>query len=216
MDVFAERARLIEDSERSTKECLQKNQDLSRSHIEALREWRKNRSEAERELGDRIYDLNERFFTDLRFEEPLEEDVNDDPITPELDEDPLENTRYKMDPDLECHGEYDPFLDLLTFHPDHLDDPTVLHETIHIYENFYDRNRLMKDFWITRLYSHLSPKIKGLDGYCVQFGLMRGGTLEEVGGIHGIFFLLKSLDLDIRLGLQLGTVLGYKGFLTFS
>jgi hypothetical protein len=135
---------------------------------------------------------------------------------PEQDEDPLENTRYRIDPDLESHGEYDPVLNLLTFHPDHLDDPTVLREMIHVYENYFDKAPQIKEFWITRFYRRLKPEIRNLDGYCVQFGLMDADVREELGGIHSIFFLLKSFDLDLKLGLESGTILGYERLHSFD
>ena len=33
--------------------------------------------------------------------------------------------------------------------------------------------------------------------------------LYEAGGLHDVLFLLKSFDLDIRKGYDLGTVFGY-------
>jgi hypothetical protein len=36
-----------------------------------------------------------------------------------------------------------------------------------------------------------------------------GKTITMIGGEHDVLFYLKSLDLDLRLGYQLGTVCGY-------
>lgn len=37
-----------------------------------------------------------------------------------------------------------------------------------------------------------------------------GATLlAEVGGVHDLTFLLKSFDIDLRMGYKLGTVFGY-------
>jgi hypothetical protein len=57
MDVFEQKARLIEDSKRFAEEYSQRVQNLSRSYSQGHREWLRNRSEAQKELGERIYDL---------------------------------------------------------------------------------------------------------------------------------------------------------------
>ena len=39
--------------------------------------------------------------------------------------------------------------------------------------------------------------------------LLNESVLYKQGGLHDILFLLKSFDLDIRMGYPLGTVFGY-------
>ena len=39
--------------------------------------------------------------------------------------------------------------------------------------------------------------------------LLTGSTIYSSGGLHDILFLLKSFDLDIRMGYPLGTVFSY-------
>jgi hypothetical protein len=39
--------------------------------------------------------------------------------------------------------------------------------------------------------------------------MLTGSSLYARGGLHDILFLLKSFDLDIRMGYSLGTVFAY-------
>jgi hypothetical protein len=36
-----------------------------------------------------------------------------------------------------------------------------------------------------------------------------GSIVARQGGCHGMVFYMKSLDLDLRMGYELGTVFGY-------
>jgi hypothetical protein len=219
VDVFEEKTKLIaEYKEDNDKRYSQYLADLKRFEPleqKAYREWLKNLSPDEMSLKDRIYDLNENLFGDLTFEEPLEEDQPGDRIMQPFEEDPLCMTRYIINPDIKVMGEYDPMANTISFHPDHLLDEHIVHEMLHVYDYYYDRNSLLKDFWVTRLYSRLQSKVKRLDGYCCQLGLMRGQLIDEIWGTHSIFFLLKTLDLDIRLDLPFGRVFGYSKVLSF-
>lgn len=222
MNIFEEKEKMISGYRKKSDELLvQFKEDEKRLKLlegKAYREWLKNISPAEMALKDKIYELNEKLFADLTFEDLLEEDMNNpgDCIMQPLDIDPLHHTRYIINSNLKVSGKYDPIDNTITFRPDHLLDDYITHEMLHVYEYFYDKNPLMKDFWITRLYSRLHPRVKKIDGYCCQLGLMSGEVLDNHFGQHGILFLLKSLDLDIRLNLPLGRVFGYSEVLVFE
>ena len=222
MNIFEEKKKMISGYKKKSDELLvQFKEDEKRIKLlegKSYREWLKNLSLAEGALKEKIYELNEKLFADLTFEDLLEEDTNNpgDCIMQPLDIDPLHHTRYIINSNLKVLGKYDPMDNTITFHPDHLLDEHITHEMLHVYEYFYDKNPLMKDFWITRLYSRLRPRVKKLDGYCCQLGLMSGKVLDNHFGQHGILFLLKSLDLDIRLNLPLGRVFGYSEVLVFE
>ena len=91
------------------------------------------------------------------------------------------------------------------------DDKVLLHEMIHIYE--YVINSLpcfYRDALYWALYLDLRDKINELDGYITaQAHLLNLTDLYNQGGTHDILFFLKSLDLDMKMGYQFGTVFSY-------
>ena len=90
-------------------------------------------------------------------------------------------------------------------------DAVILHEMIHLYEGVVNELPLFyHDMLYWALYDDLSKKIEGLDGAIKQHAhLLNESSLYNAGGLHDILFLLKSFDLDIRKGYELGTVFGY-------
>jgi hypothetical protein len=96
------------------------------------------------------------------------------------------------------------------------DDSTLLHEMLHAYED----TLLIRDYLLYRLtlrdllthflYKDLSDKINRLDFKIHEYIHLRPyDDQTRGGGFHSLLFLLKSLDLDLRLGTKLGTVFGY-------
>ena len=60
------------------------------------------------------------------------------------------------------------------------------------------------------LYTELRKEIKNLDRIISsQAHILSGQKTYNEGGTHDILFLLKSLDLDLKMGYSLGTVFGY-------
>ena len=96
----------------------------------------------------------------------------------------------------------------------HKDDKSViLHEMIHAHEAIL--NRLLSSYYceilLICLYKKLKDKIPDLYDRIVNFANVEiGSYISLKGGEHGILFLLKSFDLDLRCGYKLGTVCGYK------
>jgi hypothetical protein len=90
------------------------------------------------------------------------------------------------------------------------EDPLVImHEMIHVYEQCYTQREA--DIAIYALARHLRQKIKRLDDMVYFFLHFR--TRDEfpnlITGDHGLLFFLKSLDLDLRLDVPLGSFCGY-------
>lgn len=90
-------------------------------------------------------------------------------------------------------------------------DAAILHEVIHIYERellsipCYARESIL-----LALYNDLKEKIPKLDKMILAHShLYRGMRIYNDGGEHGVLFLLKSLDIDLRKGWALGTACGY-------
>ena len=92
--------------------------------------------------------------------------------------------------------------------------PTDLaHEMIHAYEHQLENlNPALKEYVLVRLYSRLSREITDLDERMERhLEVTEHRSLENDGGRHGLLFLLKSYDVDMKMGEPLGTVFGYGG-----
>ena len=108
---------------------------------------------------------------------------------------------------------YDHTTQTIYVSPDYVeDDAVLLHEMIHLHEHVIDGfpsyyHDLV--YWV--LYQDLRTKIEGLDDAINDHAhLLNETQLYLNGGIHDILFLLKSLDLDMRMGYPFGTVFGYE------
>jgi hypothetical protein len=136
---------------------------------------------------------------------------------------------------LDCQGEVNHKTRIVTIAPEYANDDTILlHELIHVFESFYwgdgkeeydlhDKSdgrkfketakevpRYMRDALLMSLYWDLKERIPDLDKLILKFGhFCSQEVLTERGGDHDILFYLKSLDLDLRLGYELGTVCDY-------
>ncbi len=92
-------------------------------------------------------------------------------------------------------------------------DSVLLHEIIHLVENVINELPLYyHDAVYWSLYSDLKTKIEQLDDAISRHThLLNQWDIYRIGGLHDILFLLKSFDLDLRMGYPLGTVLAYDG-----
>jgi len=80
---------------------------------------------------------------------------------------------------------------------------TLLHEMIHAYEFILEEYPInLREMLILKLYSKLKNQIKNLNSFIY---LDNHFELQ----VHSILFLLKSLDLDLRLKYSLGTIYAY-------
>ena len=81
----------------------------------------------------------------------------------------------------------------------------MLHEIIHAYEVMLPEN--YREWLLLELDKKLARKItrKQLQS-CIDMTLH---VVMHHNHYHGLFFLFKSLDLDLRLRWPLGTVFGY-------
>jgi hypothetical protein len=194
-------------------------------------EWYNNASSIVQKVADRLEEYGELYFGDMLFEE--------DSITGQLMHCEYEDTKTKNEDEnwisttidrrqefelfsytfyriiVEKNGilgGYNPKELLICIDPDYAEkDDVLLHEMIHLYEDylqtlpFYYRDML---FWA--LYRDLHKKIEKLDEIIDSHSLLLvQQDIDNRGGTHGILFLLKSLDLDIKMKSPLGTVFGY-------
>ena len=109
-------------------------------------------------------------------------------------------------------GQYNIETKVITITPDHVDsDSTILHELIHVYEDMLESQMsFYRDIVFFSLYTDLKKCIPDLDTIIRDHAnVLNQQSLNIIGGIHDILFLLKSFDLDIKQGYKLGTVFGY-------
>ena len=91
------------------------------------------------------------------------------------------------------------------------DKKTLLHEMIHLFESRAKYLNPIINEWLYRfLYRKLSSRISDLDDRILHHAYSNlSSNMENLNGLHGILFYLKSLDLDIRCDYSLGTICGY-------
>lgn len=92
-------------------------------------------------------------------------------------------------------------------------DCTILHELIHLHEAVFEDDhvpRFFRDMLFWGLYQQARKRIPRLDDLVSGHAyLLTQRILYDNGGDHDILFLLKSFDLDMRMGYPLGTVFAY-------
>ncbi len=119
---------------------------------------------------------------------------------------------YIKDLDEDIGGQTDRKNKSIFINSNHSDDKaTVLHEMIHAHEVILEsRESFYHDILLLCLYNDLKGKISDIDAKILAHThAINGEIISEQGGSHDVLFLLKSLDLDLRCGFELGTVCGY-------
>lgn len=197
-------------------------------YIERINEWFQQATPEDKKLRDKVYDFEE-LFSDMLFK--------DDSITGKMiacksqmknndecndSEDLLpEKLRFftytwfwiKVLPlDNGVCGCFNRKDLSLTVIPGRLnDDSVVLHEMIHLHEYIINELPMFyHDVLLWCLYKDMSSKIPDLDMRIEGHGhILNENDIYKIGGLHDILFLLKSFDLDLKMGYKLGTVFGY-------
>lgn len=97
------------------------------------------------------------------------------------------------------------------FTDDKLFQMVLLHELIHAEEDSIMRNiPELRDVLVIELYKKLQESHSDLDDYLLTRA--NGDMFEELqrlGGTHSILFALKALDIDDRMGWEMGTTFAY-------
>ena len=91
------------------------------------------------------------------------------------------------------------------------DDTVIAHELIHLHETILEEYLPYAcDIVFWALYQDLKTKINNLDEIISRhLSLLNIRDINWEGGKHDLLFFVKSLDLDLRLGKELGTVFDY-------
>lgn len=98
----------------------------------------------------------------------------------------------------ECTG----FWKVINIVPSRVTNRILLHEMIHSYESMLSDYKIEHEYLIVKLYQKLFPKIPNLIEI-IELDINKNNRE------HTVFFLLKSLDIDLMLKLPLGSIYGY-------
>lgn len=139
----------------------------------------------------------------------------------------VNNYRYVVGTLEKAAGETNHITRTVTIAPEYEnDDNVLLHELIHVFEGLYDLEyeyinhygekvephifTFIREALLLSLYNDLKGKIDDLDSRILAHANLHSGTaIYNKGGSHDILLFLKSLDLDLRCGLKLGTICSY-------
>lgn len=185
-----------------------------------FQEWFFNRSPEEFKLYSTILDYGESYFEDMTFQEnSLCWNIYSF-IVENFEELYLDLSSSKwmyrfliVEDTPEFLGQCNSLERTISITQSHINDKkTILHEMIHAYENILDSvgYSVLRENLLIALYRKLLPKISDLEQRIADHSELYSQTnVMNSGGKHDLLFFLKSLDLDIRCGYDLGTVCGY-------
>ena len=109
-------------------------------------------------------------------------------------------------------GTFDPIKQSITINTEYLGvEHVILHEMIHLHEYVLERaGSQYREIYFYCLYKELEPQISDLDKRIEEYAhVSNTDEIMKIGGFHSILFLMKSFDLDLKMGYELGTVMGY-------
>lgn len=179
---------------------------------EIFSEWRRNRTKEEKELADQAYHYEEEYFQDMLLNEYKEPFV----CSTEMEDGTWEEVKanifdyscmldtwiFKLEEIEDCCSQCVGARKTITIDPVQISvgedlNLTLLHELIHAFEFIMPNTH--KHYVTLRLFQKLEPLIPGLlDKIEADLHIQ----LSE----HTLLFLLKSLDLDLRLNKPPGTI----------
>jgi hypothetical protein len=184
-------------------------------NIKAYREWRVNLSKDKDLLNlvMRAYDYENLYFDDMRLIKYKNEigivtdEENHETYTSLIDDISesitIGNWIFNIVPNnnefVGCTYKFTKKIEITKEHKNN--ELTILHEMIHAYEMMLGDESL-NQYVVIKLYNELSSKISDLDEY-IQID--SHVLIKE----HSLLFMLKSLDLDLRLKLKLGSIYSY-------
>ena len=185
-------------------------------------------SAEENELNSKMYDFGEKFFSDMMFEQDsivgkylecktseniYDEEMIDYMPIPELSIFSYDMVICKIESmEKDYMGCFNEAEMTLTVGPEFVnDDHVILHEMIHIHEFLLSKiDVLYRDILFYELYKKISNEIDNINDLMDMWcnGVNQLG-IKQKGGRHSPLFLLKSLDIDLQCGYELGTTMGY-------
>lgn len=192
-------------------------------------EWYKNAADNEKELLQTILAYEKEYFDDMTFKPdsimspfvkyPVQDNngvvsFNNFALPPDLSSISHMNCRFyigNIEKDFTA-GAWNKKEKTLTILPEYSKDKvTILHEMIHIYESALDKYiPSLRDALTLTLYVNIKDTLPDIDARLItRTNFWVADSIIEIGGSHGVLFFLKSIDLDLRCGYELGTVFRY-------
>lgn len=186
-----------------------------RGYLDKFLEWRKSCTREELKLLEKAIDMEEKYFSDMTLKDYCEKlgryqvkhegewiDITDSEYLNGVDI--SDGWRFKIARDLDCLGRCNSKERLIEINESNKDDETtLLHELIHAYESMLSEG--FKQYLLIDLYERLLPQVPRLKELLTSE--MHCFSYRRIG--HTPLFILKSLDLDLRLNRPLGTIYGY-------
>jgi len=182
------------------------------------REWWNYRTRGEINLAAKAYEYDEEYFQDMLlsgYTKELPEIITNPDGGTEAEVEPeisdadfsIDSWIFKLDKLDNCSGMCGGSTRTITIDPGRAADEdtlnvTLLHEMIHAYE--FMLPEIYRQYVAVRLFQKLEPLIPDL------MDLINADIQSEVRE-HSVLFMLKALDLDLRLNKPPGTVYSYGG-----
>lgn len=171
-------------------------------------------SQAEKDLFEKVSEFG-KYFEDMLLLDNLNNEVDSLVLPEELEYFDYTWFMYKVE-DMDegvygCYSHKDQVLKISSTIEDYIYEPAILHEMIHLHEDVINEYPLYyHDILYWKLYSSLRDRIEKLDEYIRDcLSLYESREMYNENGLHDILFLLKSFDLDLRMGYEIGTVFMY-------
>lgn len=184
---------------------------IKKDRREKFFKWVKNQNPEERRIKLKAFEFQDKYFQDMTLKEYAEEltavESDGEIYIDDFSQDPPASIKrwririkIKLDFDGLCNSK-DQVIEIKK-EKGHK-NLILLHEMIHAYEDMLSEEaEVYKQYIILRLHQKLLPKIPDLMNLITR-------DCHRDQAVHSILFLLKSLDLDLRLKKPLGTVYAY-------
>jgi hypothetical protein len=103
---------------------------------------------------------------------------------------------------------------IVYINPEFNKQETILHEMIHAYEWIFEDYSYFpprRDMLLLRLFDKLKERIEGLDQLVMAWANFENQRriTDNHEGLHGVLFMLKCFDLEIRTGVPFGAISGF-------
>jgi len=187
-----------------------------------LKAWEATATKQEKALKNKAIEYDKLYFDDFNFESKSitgdvynfarikncpEQVLNKNKfyeVTPTVIKDCRFFIKYMEEAAGNCNG-WD-----ITIHPESIKDrDVILHEMIHLRINVMPNN--FREILTFCLYKKLKKEFtKSFENLLIDHATAIAACYSPDLWHHGTLFYLKSLDLDIRLNLDIGTVYGYR------
>ncbi|NFO40811.1 hypothetical protein FDB42_12030 [Clostridium botulinum] len=159
-------------------------------------------TKSEYSLFNKALQFQKKYFQDI--EDVITMNVSEDErkFMPKTSVDFYEWKFNIVDKNNDFTGECSGFWKVINIVPSRINNRILLHEMIHAYESILLDYKIEHEYLIVKLYQRLITKIPNLIEIIEV-------DIDRDNREHTVFFLLKSLDIDLELRLPIGSIYGY-------